>query len=333
VFKAPIRPDVVSFVHTNISKNKRQAYAVYKEAGHEATAQSWGTGRAVARIPRVGGGGTSRSGSGAYGNMCRGGRMFAPTKIWRRWHRKVNVNQRRFAVVSALAASALPALVMARGHRVSDVNEVPCVVSDSIESVGKTKEAVALLTAIGAIADVEKSKTTKKLRAGKGKLRNRRHVIRRGPLVIYAKDDGIFQGFRNIPGVDVASVNSLNLLKLAPGGHLGRFCIFSESAFKALDNVFGTFRKVSKTKKGYTLPQPSMANADITRVINSDEVQSVCRETRLGSRRTGTKKNPMNNLNALLKVNPYAKTMKRNAIKFQAQRVAAKAAALAAKRK
>jgi large subunit ribosomal protein L4e len=222
---------------------------------------------------------------------------------------------------------------MARGHRVSDVNEVPCVVSDSIESVGKTKEAVALLTAIGAIADVEKSKTTKKLRAGKGKLRNRRHVIRRGPLVIYAKDDGIFQGFRNIPGVDVASVNSLNLLKLAPGGHLGRFCIFSESAFKALDNVFGTFRKVSKTKKGYTLPQPSMANADITRVINSDEVQSVCRETRLGSRRTGTKKNPMNNLNALLKVNPYAKTMKRNAIKFQAQRVAAKAAALAAKRK
>ena len=40
-----------------------------------------GTGRAVARIPRVGGGGTHRSGQAAFGNMCRGGRMFAPTKV------------------------------------------------------------------------------------------------------------------------------------------------------------------------------------------------------------------------------------------------------------
>lgn len=37
--------------------------------------------------------------------MCRGGRMFAPTKPWRRWHRKINVNQRRYALVSAIAAS------------------------------------------------------------------------------------------------------------------------------------------------------------------------------------------------------------------------------------
>jgi large subunit ribosomal protein L4e len=326
VFTAPIRPDVVQFVHVNMSKNKRQAYAVYKETGMETPAESWGTGRAVARIPRVPGGGTSRSGQGAFGNMCRGGRMFAPTKIWRRWHRKINVNQRRYATVSALAASALPSLVMARGHRISELAEIPCVVDDAIESVGKTKDAVALLTSIGAYDDVEKSRTTKKLRAGKGKLRNRRHVVRRGPLVIYAKDDGVFQGFRNLPGVDVASVDSLNLLKLAPGGHLGRFCIFSESAFKKLDSVFGTFRKASKSKKGYTLPHPIMRNADITRVINSDEVQSVVRQARLGSRRTGQKKNPLNNLGALLKVNPYAKTMKRNAILYQEARLAAKAA-------
>ena len=87
-----------------------------ENAGHQTSAQSWGTGRAVSRIPRVGGGGTHRSGQGAFGNMCRKGRMFAPTKIFRRWHRKVNVNQRRFAVVSALAASAVPALIQARGR-------------------------------------------------------------------------------------------------------------------------------------------------------------------------------------------------------------------------
>merc|ERR1712029_674289 len=121
VFKAPIRPDVVSFVHSNMAKNSRQPYAVHKHAGHQTSAESWGTGRAVARIPRVRGGGTHRSGQGAFGNMCRGGRMFAPTKTWRRWHRKINVAQKRYAMVSAIAATGVPALVMAKGHRVDHV--------------------------------------------------------------------------------------------------------------------------------------------------------------------------------------------------------------------
>lgn len=145
VFTAPIRTDVVLEVFTNINKNARQPYAVKFEAGMQSSAESWGTGRAVSRIPRVPGGGTHRSGQGAFGNMCRGGRMFAPTKTWRRWHRKVNVNQKRYAVCSALAATALPALVMARGHRIETVPEVPLVVSDSVESITKTAKALDLL--------------------------------------------------------------------------------------------------------------------------------------------------------------------------------------------
>lgn len=65
VFLAPIRPDVVSDVHTALAKNKRQAYAVSHKAGHQTSAESWGTGRAVSRIPRVPGGGTHRAGQGA----------------------------------------------------------------------------------------------------------------------------------------------------------------------------------------------------------------------------------------------------------------------------
>lgn len=68
--------------------------------------------------------------------------MFAPTKVWRRWHRKINVNQKRYAVASALAASAVPALVMARGHRIEQVPEVPLVISDAAESITKTSKAV-----------------------------------------------------------------------------------------------------------------------------------------------------------------------------------------------
>lgn len=183
--------------------------------------------------------------------MCRGGRMFAPTKTWRKWHVKVNQNQRRFAVVSALAASALPSLVLARGHRIEHIEEVPLVVEDSAQSFTKTKQAVTLLKSLHAYTDVIKVSNSRKLRAGKGKLRNRRHRQRRGPLVVYNEDNGIVKAFRNLPGVELVNVRRLNLLQLAPGGHLGRFVIWTQSAFGLLDEVYGTFEKPSSHKKDY----------------------------------------------------------------------------------
>merc|ERR1712154_654687 len=44
VFRAPIRPDIVNFVHFEMKKNGRQPYAVSKAAGHQTSAESWGTG-------------------------------------------------------------------------------------------------------------------------------------------------------------------------------------------------------------------------------------------------------------------------------------------------
>jgi len=278
VFKAPIRPDVVNFVHSNMAKNSRQPYAVHVHAGHQTSAESWGTGRAVARIPRVRGGGTHRSGQGAFGNMCRGGRMFAPTKTWRRWHRPINQKQRRYAICSALAASSVPALLMARGHKVDNIPEVPVVCTNAIESLTKTKAAVALLKRLNAYDDVEKCQDSKKIRAGKGKMRNRRYVMRRGPLIIYNEDHGIKQAFRNLPGVELISVDRLNLLKLAPGSHLGRFCIWSQGAFEKLDSVYGTLRKPSTAKNNFKLPRAKMTNADLPRLINSDEVQQIVKK-------------------------------------------------------
>jgi hypothetical protein len=74
------------------------------EKYHEKTVRNWiadiggvfffRSGRAVARIPRVSGGGTHRAGQAAFGNQCRSGRMFAPTKVWRKWHQKLNLNQK-----------------------------------------------------------------------------------------------------------------------------------------------------------------------------------------------------------------------------------------------
>merc|ERR1719293_579089 len=125
-----------------------------------------------------------------------------------------------------------------------------------------------MLKKVGCEEELQRVLDSKKVRAGKGKMRNRRYVMRRGPLVVYNEDNGIVRAMRNIPGVEIASVDRLNLLKLAPGGNFGRFVIWTEGAFKKLDEV-------CSTKKGYTLPRAQMENADVARIINSTEVQSV----------------------------------------------------------
>merc|ERR1711934_76503 len=336
VFLAPIRPDIVQFVHTSMNKNKRQAYAVNKDAGHQTSAESWGTGRAVARIPRVPGGGTHRAGQAAFGNMCRGGHMFNPTKTWRKWHRKINTNQKRYAVCSALAASALPSLVMARGHKIDEVPECPLVVEDSVEGVDKTLKAMKVLTELGAVADVEKSKASRQVRSGKGKMRNHRYVQRRGPLVVYGEDNGIKKAFRNLSGVEVADVSALNLLQLAPGGHLGRFVIFTENALSKLDGLYGGKNgSLATEKKGFRVPRAMMTNSDLPRIINSDEVQAKVKPAKTSVTAISTKrikKNPLKNLGTMIKLNPYAKLQKYNGKRAAAKKTAKKAPRTAAQK-
>mmetsp|Transcript_69511 Transcript_69511/g.85239 ORF Transcript_69511/g.85239 Transcript_69511/m.85239 type:complete len:461 (+) Transcript_69511:112-1494(+) len=277
---APIRQDIVNFVHTNMNKNARQPYGVKCGwgpkgivAGMQNAARSWGTGRAVSRIPRVKGGGTHRAGQGAYGNMCRGGRIFAPTKVWRKWHRKINKNQKRYAVCSSIAASCVPALVMARGHRIQTVQEVPIIVESSFESIKKTRAVMNTMKSLKLSSELMRCKK-RYIRAGKGKMRNRRFRRRVGPLIVYKKNDGIVQASRNIPGVDSCIVTKLNLLKLAPGGHVGRLIIWTQDAWEMLNDIYGTTKTKSILKKNYIMPRPMMLNSDLTRIINSVEIQS-----------------------------------------------------------
>jgi len=151
-------------------------------------------------------------------------------------------------------------------------------------------------------------------RAGVGKMRNRRRVQRKGPLIIYNKDQGLSKAFRNIPGVETIDVHKLNLLKLAPGGHVGRFCIWTESAFKELDNIFGTWRKESEQKKGYNLPMPTMSNTDLSRLLKSEEIQKVIRAPVKRDIPRQIKLNPLKNGRAMNKLNPYAIVTKRAAL-------------------
>jgi len=220
------------------------------------------------------------------------------------------VTQKRHAVATALAASSLPPLVMARGHRINEVSELPLVVSDGFESVQKTKEAVETLKKLGANPELQRVLDSKKIRAGKGKMRNRRYKMRCGPLVIYNEDNGITRALRNIPGVEMACVTRLNILRLAPGGHFGRFVIWTEGAFKKLQEIYGSLKSGAPMKKGYTLPRPQMENADLARIINSTEVQSALRPKKEPVRQGGMKRNALVHKDVMAQLNPAADEMR-----------------------
>jgi len=217
------------------------------------------------------------------------------------------------------------------GHQIQSIPEVPLVVSDKVQSYTKTKEAVIFLHRIKAWTDVEKVYKTKRMRAGKGKMRNRRRIQKLGPLVVYDQDQGVTRAFRNVPGVETISVDALNLLKLAPGGHVGRFCIWTESAFKRLDALYGTWRKASAEKSKWNLPQPKMAVTDLSKLLKSEAIRKVLRAPNKKVSRAVPKRNPLKNVRALVQLNPYAAVEKKNAELTQDKRLREKAEVAAKK--
>jgi len=330
VFSAPIRVDIVNSMHTALRNRLRQPYGVNDYAGHNVSAESWGTGRAVSRIPRVHGSGTSRAGQGAFGNMCRGGRMFSPTRVWRKWAGIVPANQRRYAIASAIAASAQAALVKGRGHDITNVASVPLVVVDDVQSIKKTSEAVAFLKAVNAYDDVVRVANSKRVRAGRGHTRNRRYKQKVGPLVVYKQNNGLVRAFNNIPGVETMSVDRLNLVRLAPGGHVGRFIIWTQSAVEGL-SAFGSYDNKSAAsayhRRGnvYTLPRSVLFNADIDSLIQSDAIQNIIRPTRAKRTKQTGKRNNLTNYAQLQKINPRGVGTKKRAILKEYRRAAVNA--------
>lgn len=259
--------------------------------------------------------------------------MFAPLKTHRRWHRKVNLQQKRHAVAAAIAASAVTPLVLARGHRVNEVPELPLVV-DSL-NVETTKTLLGTLRNLGAGEELKRSRNSRKIRTGHGKLRNSRYVLRKGPLIVYGDENNLVKRTaRNLPGVDVVNVHRLNLLQLAPGGHIGRFIIWTRDAFKALNNIFGNYRAKGVEKSGYVLNRNVMTCADLARIINSDQVQSKLRAVKKTTvLHDLKKKNPLKNRSLMKKLNPFDAVRREQEQKTAADRNAKRQATLKANRK
>ena len=230
VFMDEYRPDLIRRAVLAMQSNRRQPKGPTPLSGRKTSAESWGTGRGMARVPRI------KTGSrAARAPQTVGGRRAHPPKTDKVLKLKINKKEKRKAVGSAIAATIDQNLVRSRGHRFSEEVGLPIVVEDSFTSLEKTSEVEAFLKCIGVWDDILRAKA-RKVRAGRGTTRGRRYKSRKSVLIVISEEEEtvetkkIKKGAKNLPGVDVSYVDKLNAELLAPGTHPGRLTIWSESS-------------------------------------------------------------------------------------------------------
>jgi len=235
VFATSLRPDVIKRAVLAIQSSRFQPQGRDPIAGKRTSAESRGTGSAMARIPRLKG----QSGRAAFAPGTVGGRQSHPPVSEKRIVKRIPKKEKRLALLSAIAATASKEVVAARGHSIVDVLEIPLVVTNDLEALKKTREVEETLIRLGVLSDIYRVEGSRKVRAGKGKSRGRKMKQSVGPLIVVAEDKGIMEAARNIPGVNVARVSSLNAEMLAPGTHPGRLTIWTDSALERLNELYG----------------------------------------------------------------------------------------------
>ncbi len=239
-FDTPYRPDVIRRAVLALQSRRRQPHGVDELAGKRNTAESWQTGHGRSRVPRVKGSGTGAANKAAFAPGTVGGRVAHPPEARKILVEQINAKENRLAIRSAIAASANPKLVAARGHKIDNIPNIPLIVSSRLESLSTTKEVQDILTALGCGDDLDRASNGRSIRAGKGKMRGRKMKVPKSILIIIGQDSGIGKAARNLPGVDIAEVHGLNAELLAPGTHAGRLVVWTTSAIDRLgkENLF-----------------------------------------------------------------------------------------------
>ena len=239
VFTTPLRPDVIKRAVLAIQSTRFQPQGRDPMAGKRTTAESRGTGSGISRIPRTKG----PSGRAAFSPGTVKGRAAHPPTSEKKIVKRIPKKEKRLALFSAIAATASRETVAKRGHAIEDIREIPLIVTDDFESLKRTKEVEETLIHLGILSEIYRVRESRNTRAGKGKSRGRKMKQATGPLLVVAENRGIVEAAENIPGVDVVIVKNLNAELLAPGTHLGRLTVWTNSAIGKLNELYGEGEK------------------------------------------------------------------------------------------
>ena len=242
VFSTPVREDLILRAFLSTMSKKRQPYGTDVMAGKRTSAHYHGMrhhrytmmNREMARLPRLHGKTVPfLYWQARFVPQAKGGRAAHPPKVEKVWEQKINKKEKRKAIESAIAATALKEFVERRGHKIGELKQLPIVVDDKIQEIKKSKELVEFLKKIGLNEEIKRIKK-KKIRAGKGKARGRKYKKKIGPLIVITQDKGIVKAAKNLPGCNVCRVKNLSVELLAPGAMPGRLTIFTKSALEKL---------------------------------------------------------------------------------------------------
>jgi large subunit ribosomal protein L4e len=239
-FLSEYRYDLIKRAFLTEEQNKKQPKGVDPLAGKRTSAESWGVGYGVARVPRVKGGGTPRANQGAFAPNTIGGYNPTAPKSNKVIKVKINRKEKIKALFSAIAATMNIELIQKRGHIITNPDiKLPIVLSENACKINKVKDAIRLFKNLGLYNDIERVSKTIKIRAGKGKMRGRRYKERKSLLLVTLGDEPIKFALNNLPGVDVSNVRNLPVHKLAPGGHPARLTVWTINAYKYLAQKYG----------------------------------------------------------------------------------------------
>lgn len=231
-FSYEYRPDVITKAFNVIRANRRQPYGTKPTAGKDYSAESFGPGRGMARVPRL------PTGRAAIAPGTVGGREAHPPKAEKIWEMKINKKEMLLAKLSALSATINEELVRKRGHKFKA--ELPVVVENKFEELQKTKEVLKVLEKLGLKEDVERAREGKHIRAGKGKRRGRKYKIPKSLLIIAMNKEKIEKAAGNLPGVDIITPDEINVEYLAPGGQAGRLTLYTLNALQRIGEKYGS---------------------------------------------------------------------------------------------
>jgi len=235
VFSTPIRPDVIKRAVLAIQSNRLQPQGRDPMAGKKTTAESRGTGSAIARVPRVKGG----SGRAAFAPSTVKGRQPHPPRAEKIIVKNIPKKEAKLALTSAIAATAEKEVVAKRGHKVDAIVSLPLIVDNALEGLSKAKEVEEAFSKLGFDAELTRVRESRNVRAGKGKHRGRKMKQAVGPLIVVVSGKSLLAAATNIPGVQVTTVTGLNTEMLAPGTHPGRLTIWTNGAIEKLTTLYG----------------------------------------------------------------------------------------------
>jgi large subunit ribosomal protein L4e len=176
-------------------------------------------------------------GGGAMGDVRRipsavKGHRAHPHKIEKILTEEINKREYMKALRSAIGGCAHAGLINQR--HTFDGKSFPIIIDDRLESITKTKDLMSILKALGISKDLERSHKPK-LRHGLKRSGKSRH-FRNSVLIVSKSAEKINKAGRNIPGVDVCSIDHLTISKLAPGA-APRLSIWTESALSAVESA------------------------------------------------------------------------------------------------